>query len=76
MWMLPLYLHVNQKSNYDMMIINSVVKLRKLMHNNPNVDLVMRKLTSNNPKLDLVKVNAYAKFDQIPSICSQAIQRK
>ena len=26
--------------------------------------------------LDFVKVNAYAKFDQIPSICSQAIERK
>ena len=33
---------------------NCVVNLQKLTHNNPN--------------LDLVKVNAYAKFDQIPLI--------
>ena len=33
-------------------------------------------LTRNNPKLDLVKVNACAKFDQIPSICSQDIEQK
>ena len=30
----------------------------------------------NNPNLDLVKVNAYAKFDRIPSVCSQDIVRK
>ena len=36
---------------------NSVVNLRKLRRNNPNVKLV--------------KVNAYAKFDQIPSIHSE-----
>ena len=30
----------------------------------------------NNPNLDVVKVNAYAKFDQIPSISSQDIERK
>ena len=30
----------------------------------------------NNPSLELVKVNAYAQFDQIPPICSQAIERK
>ena len=30
----------------------------------------------NNPNLDLVKVNVYAKFDQIPSICSEAIEQK
>ena len=27
----------------------------------------------NNPNLDLVNINAYAKFGQIPSICSQDI---
>ena len=26
MWMLPLYLHVNQKSDYDMMVINTTYK--------------------------------------------------
>ena len=35
-----------------------------------------QKLTRNNPNLDLVKINAYAKFDQIPSICSQGIELK
>ena len=35
----------------------------------------LRKLTCNNPNLDLVRVNAYAKFNQIPSICSQDIER-
>ena len=29
-----------------------------------------------NANLDVVKVNAYAKFDQIPSICSQDIEWK
>ena len=33
-------------------------------------------LTHNNPNLDLVKVNAYAKFDQIPLIHSQDIEQK
>ena len=36
----------------------------------------MRKGTCNNPNLDVVKVNAYAKFDQIPSIHSQDIEQK
>ena len=30
----------------------------------------------NNPNLDVVNINAYAKFGQIPSICSQDIERK
>ena len=30
----------------------------------------------NNLNLDLVKGHAYAKFDQIPSICSKDIERK
>ena len=41
---------------------NSVINLRKLMRYNAH--------------LDLVSVNAYAKFDQIPSICSQNIEQK
>ena len=32
---------------------------------------ICEKLTRNNPNLKLIKVNAYAKFDQIPSIRSQ-----
>ena len=30
----------------------------------------------NNPNLDLVNINAYAKFGQIRSICSQDIEQK
>ena len=30
----------------------------------------------NNLNLDLVKVNAYAKFDQVPSVCSQDTEQK
>ena len=51
--------------NKILMIIkghNSVVNLRKLKGNNPN--------------LELVKVNAYAKFDQILLIHSQDIEQK
>ena len=29
-----------------------------------------------NPKLDLVKMNAYIKFGEILSVCSQDIERK
>ena len=36
----------------------------------------LRKLTCNNPNPDLVKVNAQAKFDQIPFICIEDIERK
>ena len=36
----------------------------------------VRKLTRYSPNLDLVYINAYAKFDQIPSICSQDIEWK
>ena len=35
----------------------------------------LRKLTSNNPNLDFVNINAYTKFGQIASICSQDIER-
>ena len=32
-------------------------------------------MTCNNPKLDLVNMNAYIKFGEILSICSQDIER-
>ena len=35
----------------------------------------LRKLTNNNPDLELVKVDAYARVDQILWICSQDIER-
>ena len=37
---------------------------------------VPKLLSGNNPNLDLVKVKAYAKFDQTPSIHSQDIEWK
>ena len=33
-------------------------------------------MTCNNPKLDLVNMNAYIKFGETLSICSQDIERK
>ena len=33
-------------------------------------------MTGNNPKLDHVNMNAYIKFGEILSICSQDIERK
>ena len=33
-------------------------------------------MTCNNPKLDLVNMNAYIKFGEILSICSQHIEQK
>ena len=59
------FVHKLLSRNKILMIIkghNSVVNLQILRHNNPN--------------LDLATVNAYAKFDHIPSICSQDIERK
>ena len=50
------------KFRYESMAITLVINLRKLTHINPN--------------LDLVNINAYAKCGQIPSICSQDIERK
>ena len=41
---------------------NSIVNLRPLARNNPN--------------LDLVKVKSYVRFDQMPSIPSQDIELK
>ena len=33
-------------------------------------------MTANNPNVDLVNMNAYIKFGEILSICSQDIERK
>ena len=37
---------------------------------------ILRKMMGNNPKLDLVNVDVHTKFGQILSICSQDIERK
>ena len=36
----------------------------------------MRKMMCNNPDVDHVNMNAYIKFGEILSICSQDIERK
>ena len=33
-------------------------------------------MTGNNPNIDCANINAYIKFGEIPSICSQDIERK
>ena len=37
---------------------------------------ILRKIMGNNPKLDLVNVDVHTQFGQILSICSQDIERK
>ena len=37
---------------------------------------ILRKMLGNNPKLDLVNVDVHTKFGRILSICSQDIERK
>ena len=37
---------------------------------------ILRKMMGNNPKLELVNVDVLTKFGQILSICSQDIERK
>ena len=41
-----------------------------------NSGTIVRKMMCNNPKLDLANMNAYIKFGDILSICSQDIKRK
>ena len=41
-----------------------------------NSDKIFRKMMGNNPKLDLVNVDVHTKFGQILSIGSQDIERK
>ena len=41
-----------------------------------NTGTNVQKIISNNLKVDLVKMNAYIKFGEIPSIGSQDIDRK
>ena len=36
----------------------------------------VRKMLSNNPNVDLVNINAYIKFGEVLLICCQAIERK
>ena len=37
---------------------------------------ILRKMMGDNPKLDLVNVDVYTKFGQIVSVCSRDIERK
>ena len=36
----------------------------------------VQKMTGNNPNIDLVNTNAYTKFGEILSFCSQDIERR
>ena len=68
--------------------MQNLIKFHRFIHNilsgneiltitkGHNCFVNLGKLTHNNPNLDLVMVIAYAKFDQIPSICSHDIERK
>ena len=51
---------------------NSVINLRKLARNNPNLDLVNKFSICKILSINL----AYAKFGQSPSICSDDAERK
>ena len=51
---------------------NKILSLIKGHNSGTNV----RKMTCNNPKLNFVNMNAYIKFGEILSICSQDIERK
>ena len=44
--------------------------------NGYNTGTNVRKMMSNNPNVDLVNINAYIQFGEILSICSQDIERK
>ena len=43
---------------------------------NSDIDITLQKLKGNNPNLELVRINAFAKLDQIPLICSKVIEQK
>ena len=49
----------------------------KFWHQSRDITVInLQNLMRNNPNIDLVNINAYAKFGQNPSICSQDIERK
>ena len=53
-------------------ILNGSEIWRKSMANGTN----MQKMMCNNPNVDLVNMNAYIKFGEILSVCSQNIEWK
>ena len=58
--------------------IHKILRRNKILTkiNAHNCVVYLQKLTRNNPNLHLLNVNAYAKFDLIPSIHFQVIERK
>ena len=48
--------------------------LEKIKGHNSGTNV--QKIMCNNPNLDLVNINAYIKFGEILSICTQYIERK
>ena len=61
-------------------LIELILFFHKILRENEILTIIkglsVFKICENWHNLDLVKVNAYAKFYQIPSICSQDIERK
>ena len=55
-------------------ILSGNVILTSIKGHNSLINL--RKMTANNPNVDLVSINSYIKFGQNRSICSQDIERK
>ena len=54
----------------------SVTNLRNMSIKGHNSVTNKQNMTSNNSNLDLVNINAYIKFGEILSICSQNIERE
>ena len=55
-------------------ILSGNVILTSIKGHNSLINL--RKMTANNPNVDLVSIDSYIKFGQNLSICSQGIERK
>ena len=53
-----------------LMCIQNLVRFCQFVHK------ILPKMTGNDPKLDVVNVDVHTKFDQIPSIHTQDIERK
>ena len=53
-------------------ILNGIEILAFIKGNNTGSSV--RKMICNNPKVDIINMNAYIKFDEILSICSQENQ--
>ena len=66
------FYHVVLKKLNGNEILNKILTSIKGYNSIKNV----RKMMCNNPNLDLANINAYSKFGEILSTCSQDIERK